>query len=73
MTPKPFNQKQYEDFYQIQIEGGVPVELAKKAAQIIASDDPYKPNLGRSPEEQEIINSAHTWYLAQRGRTNEKS
>lgn len=68
MNPKLFDQKQYEAFYKSLAENGVPLNLAKKAAQILASDDPDKPDLGRSPEDREIIKSAHIWYLAQRTR-----
>ncbi|MCV3215109.1 hypothetical protein OGM63_16580 [Plectonema radiosum NIES-515] len=36
-------------------ERNVPSDLAEKAAVIIASDDAGQPNLGRTPEDQEII------------------
>jgi hypothetical protein len=34
---------------------GCPTELAQSAAEIVANDDPYQPNLGRTPEQQQII------------------
>jgi hypothetical protein len=36
----------------------MPVSLASKIADIINRDDPDKPNLGRSKDEQELINQA---------------
>lgn len=37
---------------------GVPQELAEKVSSIIASDEPGKPNMGRSPEDQKAVNEA---------------
>ncbi|MBE9087477.1 hypothetical protein IQ278_36235 [Tolypothrix sp. LEGE 11397] len=34
---------------------GCPRELAQEAAEIVANDDPFLPNLGRTPEQQQII------------------
>jgi hypothetical protein len=34
---------------------GCPTELAQLAAQIVANDDPLQPDLGRTPQEQQII------------------
>jgi hypothetical protein len=34
---------------------GCPTELAQLAASIVANDDPYLPDLGRTPQEQQII------------------
>jgi hypothetical protein len=34
---------------------GCPTELAQLAAEIVANDDPFLPNLGRTPQEQQII------------------
>ena len=45
--------------YQQSLEGaGIPPELAAKAAEIINRDDPQKPDLGRSKEDQELINQS---------------
>jgi hypothetical protein len=45
--------------YQQALEGaGIPPELADKAAEIINRDDPKKPDLGRSKEDQELINQS---------------
>ena len=45
--------------YQQALEGaGIPSEIASKAAEIISRDDPQKPDLGRSKEDQELINQS---------------
>jgi hypothetical protein len=45
--------------YQQALEGaGIPPELADKAAEIINRDDPKKPDLGRSKEDQELITNS---------------
>jgi hypothetical protein len=48
------------------IDAGVPVNLATQCADIVAKDDPSKPNLGRTQEEQHLINSSLQWMLAKR-------
>jgi hypothetical protein len=40
---------------------GIPWELASKCSEILAHDDSAKENLGRTPEEQELIESAYDW------------
>jgi hypothetical protein len=45
--------------YQETLENaGVPADIASKVAEIVDRDDPDKPNLGRSKEDQELINSS---------------
>lgn len=45
--------------YQQALEGaGIPSEIASKVAEIISRDDPKKPDLGRSKEDQELINNS---------------
>ena len=45
--------------YQQALESsGIPPEIASKAAEIISRDDPQKPDLGRSKDEQELINQS---------------
>lgn len=39
-------------------EHGVPQELAETVSIIIACDEPGKPNMGRTPEDQEAVNEA---------------
>jgi hypothetical protein len=48
---------------------GVPVNLAAQCAEIVAKDDPYAPNLGRTQEEQHLINSSMTWMASVAGRS----
>jgi hypothetical protein len=48
---------------------GVPVNLAAQCAEIVAKDDPYAPNLGRTQEEQHLINSSMTWMASEAGRS----
>jgi hypothetical protein len=47
-------------------ESGVPEDLTYKAAAIIASDEAGAPNLGRTPQDQEIIDKVLP-YLQSRG------
>lgn len=42
-------------------KAGAPVNLAAQCAEIVAKDDPSKPNLGRTEEEQHLIDSSMTW------------
>ena len=45
--------------YQQALEGaGIPSEIAKDVAEIVDKDDPQKPDLGRSKEDQELINQS---------------
>lgn len=37
---------------------GCPTDLAQRAAQIVANDDPFLPDLGRTPEQQLLIQEA---------------
>jgi len=58
------SQPEQKDVYaEALTDNGVPSELAQKAGEIIASDDPTKPDLGRSESDQETINEAmnHYW------------
>ncbi len=48
------------------IDAGVPVNLAAQCAEIVAKNDPTKENLGRTQEEQHLINSSMKWMLAKR-------
>ncbi|NJL78345.1 MAG: hypothetical protein HC836_42480 [Richelia sp. RM2_1_2] len=59
----PFNESLYNASLQALTDNGVPSELAEKASQVIASDDPTKSDLGRSDCDREIINQTmnHYW------------
>jgi hypothetical protein len=46
------------------IDAGVPANLAAQCAEIVAKDDPTKENLGRTQEEQHLINSSMEWMKA---------
>jgi hypothetical protein len=54
------------------IDAGVPVNLAAQCAEIVAKDDPSKPNLGRTVSDQHLINSSMTWMLAKRDEVQAK-
>ena len=43
---------------------GVPQTLASKCAEIVANDDPTKENLGRTKDDQHLIDSSMTWMQA---------
>ncbi len=43
---------------------GVPVNLAAQCAEIVARDDASKPNLGRSEDDQHLIDSSMEWMKA---------
>jgi hypothetical protein len=43
---------------------GVPVNLASLCAEIVANDDASKPDLGRSVDDQHLINSSMEWMKA---------
>lgn len=46
------------------IDAGVPITLASQCAEIVAKDDPAKENLGRTGEDQHLINSSMEWMKA---------
>lgn len=53
-----------EEAEQVLKEVGVPSSLAAQCAEIIAKDDPTKPNLGRTEHDQHLIDSAKIWLVA---------
>ena len=53
---EPFNQNLYDASVKALTDNGVPSELAEKASQVVASDDPTKSDLGRSDSDQQTIN-----------------
>ncbi len=60
---EPSEQKQS---FQQQLESvGVPVNLASQCAEILVDDDPSKEDLGRTPEQRHLIQSAYIWMTAQ--------
>lgn len=47
------------------INAGVPTELASQCADIVGRDDPAKPDLGRSEDDQRLIEMSMKWVTAQ--------
>lgn len=60
-TPDPQLQIAYEEAL---TGAGVPVTLASQCAEIVAKDDPTKENLGRSEDDQHLIDSSMEWMKA---------
>jgi hypothetical protein len=55
-----------QESYQWQLENaGIPLDLAAQVAEIFVKDDPNLPDLGRSEEEQALVQSAHQMIAAQ--------
>lgn len=65
-----FNQPLYDATVQALFKNGVPMELAEAASKVVASDDPYQDNLGRSPQEQQVVNEAMTYFHKSLGANN---
>jgi hypothetical protein len=60
------NQKLYDASMQFLTESGVPVSAAERASEVVANDDPYQPNLGRTAQDQKDITDAMTWMNAEK-------
>ena len=58
-----FNQSIYDASIAALTSNGVPVEVAERASEVVAKDDPTQENLGRSSSDQEAVNEAmnHYW------------
>ncbi len=50
-----FNQDLYIASREALIEHGVPLEKAEAASLVVAKDEPGKPNLGRTPQDQQAV------------------
>jgi hypothetical protein len=50
---------------------GIPVSLAEKSAEILELEA-LNSSRERTPEEQEIISHAHTWWVAQGAKGSKK-
>lgn len=46
------------------LSAGVPANLASECASVLVKDDPTQPDLGRSQQDQHLINSSMTWMTA---------
>ena len=55
---KPFNESLFNASLEALTERGVPDNIAIQASFIIVSDDPSAENLGRTQEDQAVINEA---------------
>ncbi len=60
-TPDPELHQAYESAL---INAGVPVNLASQCAEIVARDDASQPNLGRTEDDQHLIDSSMKWMKA---------
>lgn len=60
------NQRLYDASMQFLTESGVPVSAAERASKVVASDDPNKPNFGRTAQDQKDISDAMTWMNAKK-------
>lgn len=60
------SEESIKGFLNTLIDAGVPINLANQCAVIVAKDDYTKPNLGRTEEEQHLINSSLQWLKAKR-------
>jgi hypothetical protein len=60
-TPDPDLRQSYEAQLQ---NAGVPVNLAAQCAEVLATDDASKPELGRTEDDQHLIASAWEWLKA---------
>jgi hypothetical protein len=56
--------EQQQAYQQTLESAGVPFNLATQCAEILAKDDPSKPNLGRTEEDQHLINNSVQWMKA---------
>ena len=62
MNNPNFNQGLHDSFLQSLKDSGVPENIAEQAAAVVASDDALLPDLGRTPEDQLIVNEALNYY-----------
>ena len=62
MSNPNFNQPLYDATVEALFKNGVPMEVAEAASKIVATDDPYQENLGRSPQDQATVNEAMTYF-----------
>lgn len=51
-----FNQRIYETSLDVLLTANVPREIAETASKVVASDDASQPNLGRTADDQEVVN-----------------
>lgn len=58
-----FNQDLYYASIDALVENGVPKDVAERASEVVATDDPKAPGLGRTDEDRQAIAEAmkHYW------------
>ncbi|MBD2344183.1 hypothetical protein [Anabaena subtropica] len=56
------NNNLYQASLKALTEAGVPQDVAAKASEVVAKDDPCKENLGRTTQDQQAVNEAMDWY-----------
>jgi hypothetical protein len=52
------NQQLYQASVEALTAHGVPQDVADKASAVVAKDDPEKPNLGRTEQDQQAVKEA---------------
>jgi len=57
-----FNQGLYDASLQALTEKGVPQAIAEGASRVVATDDATKPDSGRSPQDQAVVDEAMKHY-----------
>ncbi|MEJ1930810.1 hypothetical protein WDZ92_11160 [Nostoc sp. NIES-2111] len=50
-----FNQRMYETSLDVLLSASVPQDIAEAASKIVASDDATQPDLGRTAEDQVVV------------------
>lgn len=60
------NQKLYNVSMEFFTQLGVPIAAAERASKVVASDDPNKPDFGRTNQDQKDVADAMTWMNAKK-------
>lgn len=50
-----FNERMYQTSLDVLLTANVPQDIAEAASKIVASDDASQPNLGRTAEDQAVV------------------
>lgn len=58
------NTELHQAYQSALLSAGVPAKLASECASVLVKDDPTQPDLGRSQQDQHLINSSMEWMLA---------
>lgn len=60
------NRKIYDVAINHFLENNVPPSTAQKAAEVVANDDPSKPNFDRTEEDTRVVKDAVIWMNTER-------